>query len=299
MPRFPDGARVCFIGDSITHNNVFLLHIVQYYRSHFPDAKVEFYNCGISGGTLGTTLACFDEDVAPFAPTHAVLMIGINDSARTNLNKEGTPRYDALRAAFDNYKTNLSLLCKRLKDMGVALTLCTPGPYAEYIPGPEAPLRGGSALMLGYSEYVKAFAKEQGYPLCDYHSTITRLLSQGSEELYQPDRVHPNNQGYYRMAECFLAFQGLKLEDAAIEDSLMEWHKAVGKLRNVIATEHFILHDDFTTTDQQRMAAIEAFAQSPEAGPHQAYFTSLARSYPENKKRQKELLAFVTDFMKQ
>ena len=50
MNRFPNGARVCFIGDSITHNNLFLAHIVAYYREHFKDSKVKFYNCGVSCG---------------------------------------------------------------------------------------------------------------------------------------------------------------------------------------------------------------------------------------------------------
>ena len=118
MNRFPNGARVCFIGDSITHNNLFLAHIVSFYREHFADAKVEFYNCGISGGTLTTTLNCFDEDILPYNPTHAVIMIGINDSDRNALIGAKEHKYYSLERAYNNYKTNLEMLCKRLEGIG-------------------------------------------------------------------------------------------------------------------------------------------------------------------------------------
>ena len=55
--RFPDGATVCFIEDSITWNNLFLAHIAAYYRSRFPESGVAFYNCGIAGAGLKTLLA--------------------------------------------------------------------------------------------------------------------------------------------------------------------------------------------------------------------------------------------------
>jgi type I restriction-modification system DNA methylase subunit len=105
MSRFPNGARVCFIGDSITHNNLHVSHVVDYYREHFADAKVEFYNCGISGGTLTTTLNCFDEDIPLYNPTHAVIMIGINDSARWALPFTGEEKYSYV-ATLDEIREN-------------------------------------------------------------------------------------------------------------------------------------------------------------------------------------------------
>ena len=63
MNRFPDGARVCFVGDSITHAGRFQKYIVAYYRKKFPDAKVEFYNCGIAGGNLRNTISIYNEDI--------------------------------------------------------------------------------------------------------------------------------------------------------------------------------------------------------------------------------------------
>ena len=56
MNRFGDNARVCFFGDSIAPQNQYVAHIASYYREHFPEAKVEFYNCGISRAILTTIL---------------------------------------------------------------------------------------------------------------------------------------------------------------------------------------------------------------------------------------------------
>ena len=299
MERFPKGARVCFVGDSITHANRFVSHIVNYYRTHFPEDGVEFYNCGTSGGTLRTALAVFEEDVVPLRPTHAVLMLGINDSARGHLNTDNPDRYSILEAAYREYQTNLSLYCERLTALGAKITLCTPAPYAEYIESTEPPLRGGAALMLGYSAFLKAFAKERKLPLCDYNGYLTRLLTQGGEPLYGPDRVHPTNEGHFRMAQCFLAFQGLTLSSRELSEEILPWDKAVRSLRDAVATVHFLLHDDFSASPERRMEVITAFAEHPEEGPHKAYFTALAKAYPEHIKHQKENTDLVLRFMKQ
>jgi len=297
MSRFPDHARVCFIGDSITHNNLFVSHIVAYYREHFPESKVEFYNCGISGASLYTTLGCFDEDILPYEPTHAVIMIGVNDSNRGALSMDPAEKYDTLNTAFENYKKNLSTLCDRLEALGTTITLCTPMPYAEYMESDVEVLRGGSALLLGYADFVRAFAKERGYCVCDYHAYATRTLQ--TESIYAPDRVHPTPRGHYHMAKCFLASQGFDLGcEKELPPDVQKWHEVVGLVRNTIATEHFILHDDFTTTQEQRMAAIKDYHEHEQTGPYAAYFKTLAAQYMEIKSQQQENIQFTIDFMK-
>lgn len=297
MSRFPDGARVCFIGDSITHNNLFLAHIASYYREHFPESKVEFYNCGISGGTLNTTLNSFDEDILPYNPTHAVIMIGINDSDRSALNGDITQKYNVLKMAYEKYKTNLEKLCKRLEDMGVEITLCTQTPYAEYIESDETVLHGGSALMLGYANYIRTYAIKKGYPVCDYHDYFTRVMQ--TEVIYNPDRVHPTPRGQYYMAKCFLEHQGLDLrEEEPLPDDVQKWHQVVEKIRNTIATEHFILADDFTTTDEQRAVAIKDYLENEQTGPYVDYFKQLSKAYPALKTEQQQNIKFVIEFMR-
>lgn len=298
MKRFPDGARVCFVGDSITHRGMYIAHIAAYYREHFPEAKVEFYNCGISGALLRCTLNCFEEDIRPYNPTHVVLMIGVNDSLRTALSdKTGEEKYQAIEAAFGRYQERLNTFCQMVKEMGAELILCTPMPYAEYMESAVEPLRGGYALILAYAEYLRGFAKERHYPLCDYHAYATRVMQ--TETIVNPDRVHPTDRGQYYMAKCFLAFQGLDLgEEKPLPADVAKWYEVVQKVRNTIATEHFILKDDFTTTDEQRMTAIREWLATEHDGEHSDYFRSLCEQYVEIKKDQKDNIRFVMDFMK-
>ncbi len=297
MGRFPDGARVCFIGDSIVHNNLALAHIVTYYREHFPEAKVEFYNCGISGGSFNTTLKIFDEDIRPLNPTHVVIMSGANDSNRFSLNDAPECKYQALENAYEKYRSNLTKLCEMFENMGVSITLCTQMPYAEYIESDEPPLRGGHALFLGYAEFVKTFARDHGYPLCDYHSYATRVMQ--TESIISPDRLHPTPRGQYHMAKCFLESQGFELgEEKELPADIKKWHDAVRLFRDIIATEHFILRDDFTTTQQERWDAINDYLVNEQTGPYVDYFKKCAKKYLEIKPLHAETFKFTLDFMK-
>jgi len=302
MERFPNGARVCFVGDSITHRGLYIAHIVAHYRKHFPDSRVEFYDCGISGGNLGNSIKVFNEDTAIYEPTHVVLMIGVNDSKRNLLAEPASrERYDELRLAYDNYRKNLEHFYKITKDKGIELILCTPAPYDEYNKEGNQPFNGGYALIQGYASCVKAFANENGIPLCDYHAEMTRAIQ--TETLYAPDRVHPTDRGHYVMAKIFLASQGLTIdEEAPLADDINEWYETVQKLRCVIATEYFNVPNYTELSDAERIKAVNERLAAAEAGAdlgvHTKYFTELMRAYVQNKSHQQEYIAKIKEFMK-
>ena len=301
MNRFPNGARVCFVGDSITHNGLFMAKIAAYYREHFKDAGVEFYNCGISGGTLGNALRILKEEVLIYDPTHIVLMIGVNDSRRDLLSEPASEeRYRLLLEAYETYGKNLEAFYQVTRERGIALILCTPVPYAEYQKEAEAPLCGAYALLLGYADFVRAFAKEKGLALCDYHTALTAALQ--TEELYRPDCVHPTERGHYRMAQTFLAFQGLSLaEDKPLPTEMAEWYATVQKLRNVVATEYFTV-PDYTEMDRQaRYAAVTARLGAVEEGKEEMrdYFVNLMRDYQTDALQRDEFVRAAKAFMKQ
>ncbi len=300
MKTFPNGARVCFVGDSITHIGFSLKHIVTYYRTHFPDLHVEFYNCGIGGSTLENVLRVYEEDVAIHQPTHVVLMIGVNDSNRSLLSElPSEARYGKLLAAYENYQKNLerfyALMCERRID----LTLCTPVPYAEYQAGESSHFRGGYALIQGYANFVRAFAKEKGIALCDYHAAITRAMQ--SEILYDSDRVHPNERGHFWMASTFLAFQGIDYSQPEdFPPEIEQWSVISKKLRDTIGAEFAFVPDYVSLDDAARMSAIKKLLGEAEAKrvDLDAYQERLLRRYLENKPHQQEHLAFVKAFMK-
>ena len=170
MDSFPNGARIAFIGDSMTAANQTLARIIDHYQKHFPERDLRFFNCGISGGTAASAIRFYDTDILPHHPTHAVVSFGINDSLRDHLKyPRSNQRMEALQTAFKNYKHNLRGLVQRLLSDGIAVTLCTPAPYDEYSAHNSEPLRGGYALMQGYADFVRNLAQSLGLPLCDHH----------------------------------------------------------------------------------------------------------------------------------
>ena len=300
MKRFENNARVCFVGDSITHNGTYLKYIIDTYRKQFPEANVEFYDCGISGGNLGNTIAVYDRDIAIYDPTHIVLMIGVNDSGRSNLkNAPSAERYEKLCQAYAKYGENLERFYQMTKERGIELTLCTPMPYAEYMESDHAPLRGGYALILGYAEFVRDFAKSHNLPLCDYHAAATERMQ--SEIIYSPDRVHPTPYGHKIMAKTFLLSQGITMEDTeSFPAEIEEWHSMTQRLRNVIAAEYLMVPKYATMPDSERVAEMakkydELISDTRE---DMQYLKFLAELYPQNKPCEPELIEGIKRIMK-
>ncbi len=300
MSRFPDKARICFVGDSITHIGTYLTYIVAQYRKNFPDSSVEFYNCGISGGNLGNTIRVFDEDIAIYQPTHIVLMIGANDTRRWALDKLPSPKYyDLLHTAYQDFGDNLERFYRITRDRHIELILCTPMPYAEYIPSKVSPLSGGAALFLSYADRVRQFAKNYALPLCDYHAAAVEAMQ--TQSLYNPDRVHPNEAGHFLMAKTFLSFQGITLDEwAEIPTDLQEWYDTTQKLRHIITAEFLNIPTYADMTHEQRIAAMgerhDQAQTNPEAYDPMARFR--IEFYPIHKPHQDEYVAAVKQFMK-
>lgn len=294
MRGFPKGARVVFLGDSITHANDYISRIVDYYHQNLSDRKVSFYNCGVSGGSLRTLLTIFDQDIVVHKPTHAVIMIGINDSARYLLSDlpRGKERYDRMLWAFNAYKERLSTICQKLEALGCEIILCTQTPYDEYQESDVPTFKGGFALLSAYAEYVRCYAKEKGYKLCDYHTYISKVAQ--SDAVIRPDRVHPNELGHYHMAKCFLEFQGYDIgEYKDIPEYLSEWRNRVSELRDIHAAEYLIIQD-YSLSTEERISTIK---EKLTAGTLDNYFTNLSKRYLVNKPKQKQIEEEIVELM--
>ena len=262
LERFPDNARVCFVGDSLTAQNTVQWMTVDCYKNNFPNANVEFFNCGVAGGTAASAIQYLEDDVFIHNPTHAVIGFGVNDSMRGALaNPRTFDRYDRLVNAFENFKVNMRELCDRLAQRGVKITLCTPPPYDEYHEGTEPPFVGGYALLLAYAEEVRKIAKEKNLPLCDYFEFFAREMQE--DELYCGDHVHPNNHGYYVMGKYFLSQQGL---DAGEErhtppDYLKAWCAKVSERVEIFSGELMIVRN-YNAPLEEKYKIVENYLQT-------------------------------------
>ena len=89
VPRFEDGERICFVGDSITHGGAYHSYVYLYYLTRFPEREIRVWNRGISGNQASHVLRRFDEDIASVKPSVSTVMLGMNDVGRSLYEAEG------------------------------------------------------------------------------------------------------------------------------------------------------------------------------------------------------------------
>lgn len=286
--RFPDNARVAFIGDSITAANLFDAHVAAYYCRTFPGTNISFFNFGVSGGTAGTALAYLEKDVFAQDPTHAFVMLGVNDSGRGFLSRpRSAERYARLKACYDGYCAHMRSIVSALQARGTAVTLMTPPPYAEYQPTAEAPLPGGYALLAAYAEFNRNLARETGADLIDIHAGLTEALE--SADLYRQDHVHPTEEGHKVMAKLILAHQGLEADPASFApEEFPEHHAVLLKIRHLYAVECMVVRN-FSLPLAERMEYVRKYVEEKRYPTE--YFETITRNYLVNAPQWDDLVA--------
>lgn len=269
MERFPNGARVCFVGDSMTAANQILSRVIDHYNKHFPGHGITFWNCGTSGSTLSSAITYFEDDVLPHKPTHAVVAFGINDCKTSLLAKpRGEEKYREAARAFAEYQKNLYHYTKLLVAHGIQVTLCTPPIYDEYGDSETPAKRGGHASMVAYGDFVRQFAGEHGFGLCDYNSFTARQVCIDPQPVFTADRVHPTEHGYYLMAKCFLAAQGLQIDEEAPIPAYMDaWRETVRRLRLIYGAEHMVVKNYGLPVEEKLALVQKALDEKTIANP--------------------------------
>lgn len=291
MNRFPNSSRVCFVGDSLVNQNVILSWIIEGYRKNFPDEDVRFFNCGTAGGTAEFAAESFEDDVLRFCPTHAVVAFGINDSRRWLLAEEkGSQRYNMLKQSFDIYRESIKRLCNKILENNIELILCTPAPYDEYEPTGQEAFKGGYALMSEYANFIRNFAYENNYVLCDYYSGMVEIMQ--TDKLYNDDHIHPTAHGYYRMAEIFLREQGIKIsEEYDIKSKYPKWWDLTKIYRDIYITECMVLRNPRLPLKEKLKLAYNYLAenQGKTDDNRKAWFVSLCKRYVEDREKIEKL----------
>lgn len=209
---FKKGDRVCFVGNSITHNGDYWHNIQLYYATRYPQLGVQFFNCGISGDVTGGILRRMDHDILIHRPTWAVIMIGMNDVNR--------PLYDAKRkneegirekqqAALAVYRRNLDSIIRVFHNKGIRVVLQTPSIYDQTSKMAGNNLFGVNDALKVCAGYVREFAAKDSLTVVDYWAMLTKLNAEvqatdSTATLISKDRVHPAGVGHLLMAWEFL-----------------------------------------------------------------------------------------------
>lgn len=225
-PPFKDGDRVCFIGDSITHQAHYHTQIVLFYRTRFPQRQLTTWNCGLPGDTAAGAVRRYAWDIAAHRPTVATIMLGMND-VRRGLYAVGMagPEVEAQRrAAIADHTANLERLAEQLTRDGTRIIFLTPSLYDQTGSQERDKLTGVNDALRTCAAFARKLAARLDAGLVDFNTPMEAINRSGQARhprftVVGPDRVHPGPVGHLVMAYLFLKEQGLSptVADVAID----------------------------------------------------------------------------------
>jgi lysophospholipase L1-like esterase len=228
LPTTSHSVRIVTFGDSTTATaRDWAPEIKEVYSDCLPvalapqgvDAVV--INAGIGDTTTRQAVARLDRDVGRHHPDLVVVQFGINDSWIDV--DEGKTKPRLTRAEF---RRNLTIIARRLKQDGVRVILMTPNPmrwrdpfyikaFADH-PGllDVQAARGIDLLLDQYAQDVRSVAKSDSLPLVDVFDAFERygkIPGQAIDDiLLAGDGIHPNQAGQ-RLVCKLLATQIVEL----------------------------------------------------------------------------------------
>ena len=215
---FADGARICFLGDSITSGAEWSRVMSDFLYTRFPDRRFTFINAGVGGDKAKESMLRLEEDVFSHKPDVVTVMFGMNDSSRNGgyVTNPTPHQVEKRNAALDDFRETLPKLSEALAQGLPNARICwfTPTPYDEFarLGGPVLP---GKAEALGKcAEIVRRHASARGDRICELHAPMSEYNARERGEdpsfttLCGTDRVHPKAQGGFFMAQAILRSWG-------------------------------------------------------------------------------------------
>ena len=198
-----------FVGDPITHADMYPTLVESYYISRFPANYATFENSGHSGGSANSALKRYDYDIANRNADDAIIMFGMNDVGRDywplGPSDEGyAEQMEANQTRIDNCINNITQLVNKLVAADTAVTLMTPSIYDTRDYSTTTNYKGVNSALTEVAEREKTLVSELGLGIINLHDHMNMLnnkvLTSGVEEMIGSDRVHPNSKGAYVIA---------------------------------------------------------------------------------------------------
>jgi lysophospholipase L1-like esterase len=215
--RIQDGARVIFLGDSITEHRVAVNHWmetqedglppigepvqVQRYEHRgwsaivanrillaYPERRITYHNAGIGGNSSRQMLARFDADVLAHQPDSVFISAGVVEVRRTY-----QPDRQSDVVPLSEYADSLAAMVRRVQDAGASVILLEPTPHGSAVKGgpPGLTLHEVNTLTQQYAAQMAQVAQHTGadfVPLFDDFLRIQNALA-GTASLHADD-VH-------------------------------------------------------------------------------------------------------------
>lgn len=198
---FKNGDILCFLGDSITANGLWMAEVYQALRKKY---RVKCYNCGVSGATTKNALLYLHSQCLIFNPDYVVMMFGINDIRRdlyaeeySNDQESKKMKKEALQAHKEAYEE----LVRQTITSGAKVILCLAAPYDD-VNDKEAHNLQCQIAMDESGAFLQSLAKKYGCQVVDFKSVTQPMLAE--RNIISADRVHPTPEGHHIMAQIFL-----------------------------------------------------------------------------------------------
>ncbi|MEO8351925.1 MAG: SGNH/GDSL hydrolase family protein [Chthoniobacteraceae bacterium] len=199
-----DGAKVAFLGDSITaagwgNPNGYVRLIVSGLAAN--GIKVEPIPAGIGGHKSNQMLERLDRDVLSKKPDWMTLSCGVNDVWH---HEKGVP--------LPEYKENITKLVEQATAAGVKVMILTATVIQEDLGNAD------NATLAGYNDFLRELAKEKKLPLADLNTLFQERIkaeNKPGQKVLTGDGVHMNNEGDQLMAIGVLQAFGLNEAELA------------------------------------------------------------------------------------
>jgi lysophospholipase L1-like esterase len=237
---FENGSTICFLGNSITHGGYYHHYINLFYRTRYPEMKLHFVNCGISGDTSPKAIARLEKDVLPHDPDIVVIMFGMNDVNRSLYSHN--PGYEDIKLQLNYlnaFKTNLDSLTTILMNQNISIIYLTPTIYDQTVIN-QTPNNFGVNDALGRCKnIIFNLAEYHNIPVINLYDFLNdynkiRQKENPNFSIIGNDRIHPGKEGHLLMAWKFIISQKVKRFVSEI--------KIDAKMGTILCTENSTVH---------------------------------------------------------
>ena len=200
IAAFKPGTRILFQGDSITdgnrgrsadpnhilgHGYAFL--IAAKFGAAFPEAKLEFFNRGVSGNTVLDLEKRWPKDTLDLKPDVLSILIGVNDKGR------GVP-FDQFEQTYDKLLTDAKAANPKLK-----LVLCEPFIVNHLATTPQHGAPNADIVLR--QQIVARLAKKHGAALVHFQAALDRATERAPALHWIWDDIHPTYSGHQILAD--------------------------------------------------------------------------------------------------
>jgi lysophospholipase L1-like esterase len=199
IPAFTPGARILFQGDSITDGNRgrsadpnhilghgYAFIIAAKFGAAFPEAKLEFFNRGVSGNTVRDLEKRWQRDALDLQPDVLSILVGVND-------RRGVP-LDQYEQTYDKLLTDAKAANPKLK-----LVLCEPFTVNHLATTPQH--GSPNEDIVKRQAIVARLAQKHGAALVHFQAALDRATERAPAIHWIWDDVHPTYSGHQILAD--------------------------------------------------------------------------------------------------